>query len=272
MIVLIRRLLADYILRYKELTNKFLYKIYKIPKVGEFIKNQIMEQNNKALKIALGIVAQLAALVWELIKRVVFVAAFVYLPYVLIARECPLVQDRKEAAIIYMFIMICTLCGTLVNNLVMSRDERSYMMAKVMLINPAIGLFGNIMYRMIMDFVGFSLALCIMGVSLGNSIVIGFSTAFIRPVGEVFAIALYEKFRFIYNNRNVYNGCLMAISIILAYGLPVVTRTVSSMWTALAHPAFAVSVFVIGTLALLVLFNYRHYYRLLADTVRGINL
>ncbi len=270
MIVLIRRILADYILRFKELNNKFLCKIYKLPKVGGFVNNQIMEKNNAALKLALGIAAQLAVIVWELIKRGIFVTAFVYLPYLVIAKECPLVQDKKEAALIYMFVIICTICGTLVNNLVMSRDKRSYMMAKIVLVNPAIGLFSNIMYRMIMDFAGFSLALCIMGVSLKNSVIIGCATAFIRPVGDVFAIALYEKFRFIYNNRNAYNGCLMAMAIIVAYGLPVVTRTVSNMWIALAHPAFAASVFAVGVLAMLVLFNYRHYYRLLADTVQGI--
>ncbi len=268
--VLIRKLLADYILRFKELNNRFLCKIYKVPTIGVIVNNQVVKQGNKALKLTLGIAAQIAALMWELIKRVMFAAVFVYLPYVVIAGSCPLVRDRKEEAVIYMFIIICTVCGTLVNNRVMSRNDRSYIMAKVMLVNPAIGLFSNIIYRMVMDFAGFTLALGIMGVSLGDSVIIGCSTAFIRPLGDVLAIAVYEKCKFIYTNRNIYNGCLMAAAIILAYGMPVVTRTVSGMWTALVNPVLAVVSFIIGALALLVLFNYRRYYRLLADTVQGI--
>lgn len=266
--VLIRRLLADYILRFKELTNKLLCAIYKIPKAGSFVNDQVVKQGNKALKLALGIVAQIGLLAWEIIKRILFAEVFVYLPYVIIAGNCPLVRDKKGAALIYMFIVICTVCGTLVNNRVMSRDARSYMMAKVMLINPAVGLFSNVVYRMIMDFAGFSLALGIMGVSFENSIIIGFSTAFIRPLGEVFAIVVYEKFKSIYTNRNIYNGCIMAAAIIFAYGMPVVTRTVSDMWMALAHPALVVVSLIIGVLSLLVLFNYRHYYSLLVDTVQ----
>lgn len=266
--LLIRRLLADYILRFKEITNKLLCRIYKIPKAGSFINNQIVKQGNRALKLVFGIMAQIGVLVWEIIKRILFTAAFVYLPYVIISESCPLVRDKKEAALIYMFIVICTVCGTLVNNRVMSQDSRSYMMAKVMLVNPAIGLLGNVMYRMIMDFAGFSLALCIIGVSLENSIIIGLSTAFIRPLGEIFAIAMYEKFRFIYTNRNVYNGCMMAIAIIFAYGMPVVTRAVSGLWTALAHPVLVAVSFIMGILALLALLNYRHYYSLMADTAQ----
>lgn len=270
MIVLIRRLLADYILRFKELTNKFLCIIYKLPKLGAIVNNQVAEQSNKAVKLTFGVAAQIMALLWELIKRILFVAVFMYLPYVVIAGSCPLVRDRKEAAVIYMFTVICTVCGTLVNNRVMKRDARSYMMAKVMLVNPAIGLFSDVIYRMVMDFAGFTLAMCIMGVSLGNSAVIGFSTAFIRPLGEVLAICVYEKFRFIYTNRNIYNGCLMALAIILAYGMPIVTRTVNDMWTALVNPVFAAVSFIVGVLAMLVLSNYRHYYRLLADTMQEI--
>lgn len=266
--VLIRRLLADYILRFKELTNKLLCATYKIPKVGSFVNNQVVNQGNRALKLAFGIVAQICTLVWEIIKRILFTASFLYLPYVVIAGSCPLVRDKKEAALIYVFIVICTLCGTLVNNRVMSRDERSYMMVKVMLIEPALGLFSNVLYRMIMDFAGFSLALGIVGVSFRNSVIVGFSTAFIRPLGEVFAIVVYEKFKSIYTNRNIYNGCIMAAAIIFAYGMPVVTGTVSSMWTALAHPALAVVSFVLGVLSLLIMLNYRHYHSLIVDTVR----
>lgn len=265
--VLIRKLFADYILRFKELTNKFLCVIYRVPKVGAAVNNQIVQHNNKSLKFVFGIIAQIAALAWELVRRVLFAAVFVYLPYVIIAGYCPLVGDRKEAAVIYIFMIMCTVCGTLVNNLIMRQNKRNYMMAKIILVNPVIGICSNIFYRMVMDFVGFTLALSVMGVSLNNSIIMGFSTAFFRPMGEVFAVALYEKFRFIYTNRNVYNGCLMAMAMIIAYGMPVITRTVSGIWVSMVHPAFAVAAFIIGTVSLLLLSNYRHYYRLLTDTV-----
>ena len=50
------------------------------------------------------------------------------------------------------------------------------------------------------------------------------------------AIITFDHFRGAYENRNVLNGTIMAICVILAYGLPVLNGRVAASWIYAIHP------------------------------------
>ena len=63
----------------------------------------------------------------------------------------------------------------------------------------------------------------------------------------------------IYSNRNVFDGVLMALSIMTAYGLPLITRKVSLGWLIVVNPIFVVVMVILGALSMLYLWKYKHY-------------
>lgn len=265
--VLINRVFAEKHLHFCEWTNKLLELLYKLPRIGEAVKKQAEEKESKPVRIAVGVAAQIFLLLTEFVRRLFFALAFLYLPYRVLASFCPLVDKRQEPAVIYLFFVIITVCGTIVNTTLMKSDDRDYLMVKVYLVKPAVHFLVKIADRMLKDFLCFWLILMIFGLSPLHALCLSAATALLRPLGEVVAVLMYEKFRFLYNNRNMYYGCIMAVSMIVAYGMPIVTRTVTGGWYAAVHPGFTGISFVIGFLSMLILWNYRRYRRLLADTM-----
>ena len=94
------------------------------------LKNTFAE-NSKA-RLFVGIMAQLFMVLWEFIKKFAYVFILIYIPYVLIGLECPLIKANQELTIIYMFVMLSVICGSLSNNILFTIGDRDYLMIRVM--------------------------------------------------------------------------------------------------------------------------------------------
>lgn len=80
-----------------------------------------------------------------------------------------------------------------------------------------------------------------------------------RAIGEMFAIISFDHMRSIYENRNVYNGIIMAVCVLLAYGMPLLTGRVDADWMNIVHPAMVVLFVIAGAGAMYFLWWYKHY-------------
>ena len=72
-------------------------------------------------------------------------------------------------------------------------------------------------------------------------------TICVRPIGEMFAIMSFDHFIWVYENRSVFNGTVMAVCVLLAYGVPFFVRRLSHSWLYAVHP-FVVLVFFLQEL------------------------
>lgn len=254
-----RKMFAEKILKFHEGTNKAIKIMMKIPIIGSHITDDIFSERQSGLRKFLGIIAQLVVLFYEFCKKLLYVAVFIYIPYLYIAGKCPLVALHKEVAIIYMFVILSTICGSLANNTTFAMAKRDYLMIKVMLVSPYMNYLGRLIYKMAEDFVFFTIILRIFDVSMVNALMLSIVTVAARPIGEMIAIIGYEHMSKIYSNRNVFDGVLMALSIMTAYGLPLITRKVSLGWLIVVNPIFVVVMVILGALSMLYLWKYKHY-------------
>lgn len=254
-----RKMFAEKILKFHEGTNKAIKVMMKLPIVGSHITNDIFSQKKSGFRTFLGIVAQIVVLIYEFLLKLAYVAVFVYLPYIYISSKCPLVALHKETAIIYMFVILSTICGSLANNTTFSMAKRDYLMIKVMQVSPYMNYLGRLIYKMAEDFVFFTIILRIFDVSIINAFMLSIVTVSARPIGEMIAIIGYEHMSVIYNNRNVFNGIVMAVSVIVAYGLPLLTRKVSLGWMIVVNPIFVVVMVLLGCISMVYLWKYKHY-------------
>lgn len=265
--IILKKMFAEKILRFHEGTNKCLRLLMKMPGIGSHITEQIFDKDNSKVRMAIGIAAQIGTVLVEFARKFAYVGVFMYLPYLLMAALCPLIASHQELAMIYLFFMLSTLCGSLANNTMLTMGDRDYLMVRVMLISPYMNFLGKLIYKLVTDFIYFTIILCIFRVSFVNSLMLSFVTACMRPIGEMLVIISYENIKSLYNNRNSYNGWVMAISVLLAYGMPFITRRIHPDWIAVVHPAFAAIMLMAGAGAVYFLWWYKYYRKIMREAV-----
>ena len=160
-----KKMFAEKILSFHEGTNRSLEILTKMPLVGEYISNQVIHKRNSKMRMTIGVMAVLVRMIVQFIKKYLYVAVFIYLPYLFMAKFNPLIRDHKESAVLFMFFMLSTICGSLANNTLLAMGDRDYLMVRVVLVSPYMNFLGRLAVKMVTDFVYFTLLLTLFGVS-----------------------------------------------------------------------------------------------------------
>lgn len=265
--MIFKKMFAEKILKFHEGMNRFLALLIRIPGLGKVIEHQAVEKNNIKLKTAIGAAAQVGTVLFEFLRKFLYVGVFIYIPYLVIAHFCPLIAAHRELTLIFLFFMLSTVCGSLANTTLLAMGDRDYLMIRIMLISPYMNFLGKLVYKIITDFVYFTIILAIYGVSFWHSLILSFVTAMCRPIGEMLAIIMFDKIKSLYNNRGVYNGLVMALCIMAAYGFPLIERRVSYDWMSVVHPLFAVMMFLLGAGASVFLWWYKYYRKIMREAM-----
>lgn len=265
--IIFRKMFAEKILGFHEGTNRCLRLLGRMPGMGNRLGEQIYDQKNAKLRAVVGAFAQLGAVCLEFLRKLVYVAVFMYLPYRMMAGFYPMIAAHQERAMIYLFFILSTVCGSLANNMMLAMGDRDYLMIRVMLISPYMNFLGKLAYKLVSDFIYFTAILCIFKVSFINSLLLSFVTLCARPIGEMLVIISHDKIKSLYNNRNIYNGCIMALCILLAYGLPMIGTKIGQDWMAVVHPAFAFIMLMAGAGAMYFLWWYKHYRNIMREAM-----
>lgn len=255
---LFRKLFAEKILRYYEGTEGGIRLIKSLPLVKKHLKEDAFGEKSKG-RMAVGIVSQIFMMLWEFIRKFLYVLLFMFIPYMIMALFFPLIKIHQGTTIIYLFVMLSTICGSLANTTIFAMGDRDYLMIRVMLVSPYMNFLGKFIYKIATEFVFYFIILMIFQVPVLNSLMLCILTVCSRPIGEMFAIIAFDHFRGIYENRSVLNGTIMAICVFLAYGLPVLNRSVSPTWIYAIHPFVVLIMFLLGAGAMYFLWWYKYY-------------
>lgn len=262
-----RKMFAEKILSFHEGTNRSLKLLMRMPVIGTHISSKVFNRKNSKLRMAVGVAALIGRMALEFIKKYLYVALFMYVPYLFMAKFCPLIESNQESAMLFMFFMLSSICGSFANNTLFAMGDRDYLMVRVVLVSPYMNFLGRLTVKIITDLVYFTIILCLFQVSFAHSLLISIVTVCIRPVGEMLAIIGFENIRSMYDSRNAFNGTVIAVSIFLAYGLPLLERRISSDWLFFVNPAFVVFALFIGVFAMYYLWSYPYYRKIMREAV-----
>lgn len=253
------RMFAEKILLFHEGTNRWIRILMGLPVIGSHVSEKIFDKEQSRVRMAIGTVAQIVRMLGEFILKFIYVTVFLYIPYILLAKMYPLIASHQELTMIYMFVMFSVICGSLANNTMLALGDRDYLMIRVMLISPYMNFLGRLSYKMATDFIYFTIILCFYKVSLMNSIFLGIVTICARPIGEMFAIISFDHIKRLYYSRGFFKGLVMAICVLLAYLVPLLTGKVLPGWILVVHPVFVMLVVAAGALAMYYLWDYPNY-------------
>lgn len=262
-----RKMFAEKILSFHEGTNRILKLLMGLPVIGHHVSSKIFNRKNSKLRTVIGFAAMFVRSVWQFIKKYLYVAFLMYFPYRFMAHFCPLIASNQESAMLFMFFVLSSVCGSFANNTLFAMGDRDYLMVKVVLVSPYMNFLGRLAVKMITDLIYFTIILCMFDVSFANSLLVSIVTVCIRPVGEMFALVGFENIRSMYNSRNLFNGTVIAVCILLAYGLPLLERRISSGWLIFVNPVFVVVTLFIGVFAVYYCWSYPHYRKIMREAV-----
>ncbi|MGN0317466.1 MAG: hypothetical protein ACI4E1_05950 [Lachnospira sp.] len=263
---LFRKLFAEKILSYYEGVNKAEKLLRNMPVISLLIKKDSFGENSVSRRM-LGIVSQLCVMLWEFLRKYLYVLVLIYTPYIYISMVCPLIKTQQEVVIIYMFLIMTVICGSLANNTLLSVSDRDYLMIRVMQVSPYMNFLGKLIYKMVTDFLYFFIILIMFGVTPAHSFGMCLLLTSTRPVGEMLVIISYEHIRSLYENRSVYNGVIMAVSMLLAYGVPLMARKLSPNWIYVVHPFIVIIAIIIGAGAMYFLWWYKFYRKIIREAM-----
>ena len=252
---------------FHEGTNRSLEILTKMPLVGEYISNQVIHKRNSKMRMTIGVMAVLVRMIVQFIKKYLYVAVFIYVPYLFMAQFNPLIRDHKESAVLFMFFMLSTICGSLANNTLLAMGDRDYLMVRVVLVSPYMNFLGRLAVKMVTDFVYFTIILNLFGVSFVHGLLLSLVTMCIRPAGEMIAVLCFDQMQSMYNNRNAFNGTVIALSVFVAYGMPLLKRQISSDWLFFIHPVFVVAALFIGVFSVYYLWDYPSYRKIMQEAL-----
>ena len=122
---LFRKLFAEKILRYYEGTEAGIKIIKKLPILKKLVKEESFGEKSKS-RAFIGALAQAFMLAWEFIRKFLYVVLLIYGPYIILAHFFPLIRIHQDISIIYLFIMLSTICGSLANTTILAMGDRDF--------------------------------------------------------------------------------------------------------------------------------------------------
>lgn len=262
-----RKMFAEKILSFHEGTNRSLKILMGLPLIGSHISGGVFRRKNSKIRTAVGIAAMLGRMIVQFIKKYLYVAFCIYVPYLLMAQVCPLIKSNQESAVLFLFFMLSTVCGSFANNTLFALGDRDYLMVRVVLVSPYMNFLGRLAVKMATDLVYFTVILCMFKVSFVNSLLVSIVTVCFRPVGEMLAVIGFENIQSMYNSRNAFNGTVIALSVFVAYGLPLLECRISSGWLIFVNPVFVVAALFVGVFSLYYLWSYPYYRKIMREAV-----
>ena len=81
------------------------------------------------------------------------------------------------------------------------------------------------------------------------------------------AVLCFDQMQSMYNNRNAFNGTVIALSVFVAYGMPLLKRQISSDWLFFIHPIFVVAALFIGVFSVYYLWDYPSYRKIMQEAL-----
>ena len=183
----------------------------------------------------------------DILKKIMFVACFVWLPYQLIAIFMPDVGFKYERTLMYFYFVLCVVTGAITNAQLFSTSKQEKMFAQYLELRPYF--FNRLFSGMIQMWISNVIALIIFRVSIVNALAIAGLAVMCRPLGEWITYCLHAYSAYFSRNFNSVMGVLMAISVIVAYVIPVLSRSVSKVWdgvTGLVPMIIGAVIFLLG--------------------------
>jgi len=252
---MIRIFVTSFKVSFAQNANILIYLLKKTPLVGKRIPEKLYKQI--PVKVIMGIIYGIWILLSELFKKFLYFGVMLLLPAYLIAKR----EARILPEFLHIFFFLSFLLSPLTKGAIFEiNDMSAFYMITLMRADARKYYLGEILYRMLKDFIYFLLPLIIIGLIIGyspiNALVLIIELTAFRLIISGLDLYTYEKTGTIFAQRLSFVIPFLLMGFVAAYVLPLMEVTIDFQFL-LSNLIIIVPILALGVLSFIYLWRYK---------------
>ncbi len=239
--------------------NTLIFALKKLPVIGRHIKDSQYTSGKK--KTGFIIAGTVFDILFELMRKLAYVAAFVLLPRLVFSRimAVGLSGFKLEDCYVYFTLVMTCICGSIIHSFIFNVNERSYIQLKVLRMNPRDYFRGGILVKLIREALTFWAAFTILGMNAFKALYLVIVIIIARFAGEIFNILFFRAFKKSFTQFTGAPVVLMLGSLFMAYFVPYVRGCVPAAYDLVFDTLWIVTMLVVASFFIYYVWNYDGY-------------
>lgn len=264
-----KKLMLEQVISFENSFNAFIYYLRELPFFEKRIPYGVFQHNK--FKHVLSIVIFIFGILMRFLGRLLYAAGFLMIPYILLRQFVRGNTFQYEETVINIFFMMNCVCGSIVNTVILSSSDEDYMMLNVLKISPREHYVGELLFKLIMDFVLFFAVLSIFDIGIINSFVLVVLMTAFRCIGELLSLVIYTRIPHIYRHITRFDVLIILISVYFAYVNPYMRGRMVRVDAFVFNKVLLLVICAMGLISFIILCTYRHYPRLARKIVKRVD-
>lgn len=229
-----------------------------------FFNKKISDNSYSGSKTSYGIVAAVLRVILEFIKKTLFVLVFMYLPMKLFSNLMTAGETgfKADNCYVYFGLVLCGLGGSIVKSEIFNNDEHSFMMIKILRVNPIDYFRMSLLKKLIVEFASFWFAFSVCGMNFIKAFYLTIVIILARFVGETFNILAFRVTGKSFNDIRGASIFVMLASLILAYFIPYIRGCVPAAYNLVFSTVWLPVILVGGSFFMYYVWNYGGYMKI----------
>ena len=215
---------------------------------------------NKLIPIKFNINIFIALrLLFILFGKCLYVFVFMFLPYMFFKANCNPHGFPFVGTMCYFTVVLCVMCGSLVNEAVFDMDEDSYILLSTMRMDPATFFIGRFIYNQIISGIGFLIAFIIVGVDFPHAFYLSLWIIISKAFGEIINLFVFRIFGKPIDNISGISAVIMTCAVFFAYAFPYLRGHVVDFTWLIYSPIWLLVFLFLGCLICYVIITFDGY-------------
>lgn len=254
-----RSLINTFNYSFAESANILIYRLKKIPIIGERIPDSLYCQFN--MKIVLGIIQTIFNLIVNFGGKLLYFYIFIFYPSKFFMNKFQL--SGFEDIFLQIFFLMNFIYGSIFNEELFQNKAKHYKMIKFMRISAKEYYLGILLYKLISQFVFYSIILLVF--KIYNPFIIMIELSAFRLLGEWINIIIFDKYKVVLGKKELIVGLCMIIVCIVSY-VPIIFNFVFD-FKSLLNNYVTLGVSIILLIVLMKKLYKKDDYKLIANSV-----
>lgn len=228
-----------------------------------FYKEKENESREKASFLVTG---ELLAALWKIIKIYAYVIVFMYIPKLFFSKIMAVGNSgfSTEDCFVFFTLVLTCVVGSVIHSGIFDVNKDSYCMIKILRIRPVIYFRVKIIYRFVIELLGFWSAFTILGMNYVKAFYLVIIICLSRNIGECINILIFKMTGKRFADHKGAFLLLMLAGLFVAYFIPYVRGCVPAAYIRIFDSVWVVAILATGSIFTYYVWTYRNYEKIIS--------
>lgn len=206
-----------------------------------------------------SVICAVGKILLGILSKLIYVLLFMYIPYKIFSMVSVAEGFQLRQSIVYFTCFLSCICGSLINSGMFDIDEDAHAMLATMQVEPALFFKERIVYKLVIDAIGFMLAFTIVGIDFGHAFYLMIWILISRLLGEFINLYVFRYTGRIINEIPLVTIVIMGTCVFMAYAFPFLRSRVVDLTVYVYNYIWLLAALVVAAVVLYELFSYDGY-------------